>query len=133
MRLEQVGAGRWTVLAVCSERGDCPLLEFLAGLGGDLARDGRRMLALLDRVAAGGPPRNVEISRQLAPGIWELIQGRLRVLWFYDEGRLVIATHGFVKKTRKAPAAEIERAKVGRDAYFRDRRRGNIRIGGTGR
>jgi phage-related protein len=108
------------------------VLDFLAGLSGDLARDGRRMLALLDRVAADGPPRNVEVSHQLAQGIWEFIHGRLRVLWFYDEGRLVIATHGFVKRTRKTPAAEIERAVACRDAYFRDRRRGEIRIGGAG-
>jgi phage-related protein len=132
MQLERIRAGAWTVLAVCTERGDCPLLDFLAGLGGNLAKDGRRMAALLDRVAAEGPPRNVEVSHQLAEGIWEFIQGRLRVLWFYDEGRLVIASHGFVKKTRKAPASEIGRAVECRETYFRDRRRADIRIGGAG-
>jgi phage-related protein len=132
MRLERIRSGRWTVLAVCTERGDCPLAGFLSALSGDLARDGRRLLALLERVAVDGPPRNVEVSHQLAEGIWQFAQGRLRALWFYDEGRLVIVTHGFVKRSRKAPAAEIERAVVCRQAYFRDRWRRDLRIGGAG-
>jgi hypothetical protein len=112
MRLERIRAATWTVLAVCTDRGDCPLLAFLGGLSGDLARDGRRLLRLLDRVAADGPPRNVGVSHQLAEGIWEFVRGSLRALWFYDEGRTVIITHGFAKRTRKTPAAEIERAVV---------------------
>jgi phage-related protein len=39
------------------------------------------------------------------------------VLWFYDEGRLVICSHGFVKRTRKTPAAELERARATCVAY----------------
>lgn len=132
MRLQRIRAGKWTVLAVCTDRGDCPLLDFLTGLSGDLARDGRRLLALFERVAAEGPPRNVEVSHQLAEGIWEFVQGRLRALWFYDERRLVIVTHGFVKRTRKTPSTEIERVVVQRTAYHRDRRRGSIQIGETG-
>jgi len=132
MRLQRIRAANWTVLAVCTDRGDCPLLAFLDGLSGDLARDGRRLLALLDRVAAGGPPRNVGVSHQLGEGIWEFVRGSLRALWFFDEGRTVIITHGFVKRTRKTPSAEIERAVAYRKAYYRDRRRGDIRIRGTG-
>ncbi len=118
MRLRRVRSGGWQVLAVCTDRGDCPLLQFLAEIEGGLARDGRRMLKLLDRVADHGPPRNTEISHQLGPGLWEFIQGRVRVLWFYDEGKLVICSHGFVKKRQKTPATEIERAQEYRRQYF---------------
>jgi phage-related protein len=70
------------------------------------------MRELLDRVAESGPPRNTEISYDLdkRKGIWEFIQGDLRVLWFYDEGRLIICSHGIVKKRRRTPRNDINRA-----------------------
>jgi phage-related protein len=34
----------------------------------------------------------------------------LRVLWFWDEGRMILCTHGFVKKSRKTPPSEIARS-----------------------
>lgn len=123
MRLEVVRSGLWQVLAVCTERGSCPLLEFLSGLEGCLAGDGRRMLALLARVAEQGPPRNTEVSHQVGDAIWELIQGRLRVLWFYDVGRVVVCSHGFVKRTRKTPARELDLARASRARYLQARER----------
>lgn len=123
MQTLEIRRDRWTVLALCSRRGDCPLLRFLAELEGDLERDGRRMLALLDRVSQHGPPRNVDVSHQVGDGIWEFIQGRLRVLWFYDSGRLVVCSHGFVKKSRKTPALELERARRCQQEYEQHRTR----------
>ena len=117
MKLKRVHGGRWDVLAVCGPRGDCPLLELLAGLEAQLVTDGRAMLRLLSFVAEQGPPRNVDISHKLSGDIWELIAGRLRVLWFYDEGRLVVCSHAFVKRTRKTPAGEIARAQASYEAY----------------
>ncbi len=130
MKLRKVRAGNWQVLAICTDRGNCPLLEFLAGLEGGIDKDGRRMLRLLDRVASQGPPRNTEISHQLGPGLWEFIQGRLRVLWFYDEGRLVICSHGFVKKRQKTPPAELERAEEAQRRYLASKRRGDLTMEG---
>lgn len=41
-----------------------------------------------------------------------------RVLYFfYYEGRIVL-THGFIKKTQRTPAAEIEKAKKYRRDYI---------------
>lgn len=110
MRLKQIRSAAWHVLVICSERGDCELLRFLENLDGQLAADRVRMARLLDRVAEAGPPDNVERSHQVATGIWEFIAGRLRVFWFYDAGRIVVCSHGIVKRTRKAPRHEIERA-----------------------
>ncbi len=130
MKVRRIRAGGWQVLAVCTDRGDCPLLEFLAGLEGGVAKDGRRMLKLLDRVAGHGPPRNTEISHQLGPGLWEFIQGRLRILRFYDEGKLVICSHGFVKKSRKTPAAELEKAQTAQRRYLAAKQHGNLEVEG---
>jgi Phage derived protein Gp49-like (DUF891) len=128
MTLRRVHGAHWDVLAVCGARGDCPLLEFLAGLEARLAMDGRAMLRLLAFVAEQGPPRNVEISHKIAGEIWEFIAGRLRVLWFYDEGRLVVCSHGFVKRTRKTPAGEIERAHAAIEAYRTAKKKGTLKV-----
>jgi phage-related protein len=117
MKLRRVRRAQWDVLAVCSPRGDCPLLEFLDGLEAQLAADSRAMLRLLSFVAEQGPPRNVELSHKIAGEIWEFIAGQLRVLWFYNAGRVIICTHGFVKRTRKTPPSEIDRAQAAYREY----------------
>ncbi len=47
-------------------------------------------------------------------------QQHFRLLAFLDEqeNRLVVATHGFVKKTWKVPAKEIKRAVALRRKYY---------------
>jgi hypothetical protein len=104
MNLLLISKGIYTVYAIAKSEERCELLEFLSGLGQSLQRDSDRMLALLGRVAAQGPPRNTEISHQIKGKLFEFIQGRLRVLWFYDEGRLIICTSGFVKKGGENPS-----------------------------
>lgn len=86
------------------------------------------MLELLDRVASNGPPRNTDISHQIEQEIWEFIKGRIRVLWFYDRGSVVVCTHGFVKDSRKTPKREIESALRVRQQYFAAKRANAIQI-----
>ena len=55
--------------------------------------------------------------------LWEFrtlyagIQYRLLAFWDTEEKRMVVATHGFVKKTWKVPAKEIDRALALRKEY----------------
>ncbi|HWM92248.1 MAG TPA: type II toxin-antitoxin system RelE/ParE family toxin [Thermoanaerobaculia bacterium] len=128
MKLRRVRRGQWDVLAICGPRGECPLLDFLASLEAQLEADGRSMLRLLSFAAQQGPPHNVEVSHKIAGEIWELIAGRLRVLWFYDQGRLVVCSHGFVKRTRKTPPGEIQRAQAALDAYQAAKRAGSLKV-----
>ena len=128
MKLRRVRRSKWDVLAICSPRGDCPLLDFLAGLEAQLAMDGRSMLRLIEFTAEQGPPHNFEVSHKIAGEIWELVAGQLRVLWFYDEGRLVICSHGFVKRTRKIPIGEINRAQSSCDAYRLAKKAGRLKV-----
>jgi hypothetical protein len=103
MNLLLVSKGSYIGYAVAKSREHCELLEFLEGLGQILQKDSDRMIALLDRAAMEGPPRNTEIFHQIKGKLFEFIQERLRVLWFYDEGRLIFCTSGFVKEGRKTP------------------------------
>jgi len=86
------------------------------------------MLQLLERVAASGPPRNTDISHKIQGDIWEFIKGRLRVFWFYDEDRVIVCTHGLVKKSQKIPKREITRAEQVRMAYVAAKRAGALMI-----
>lgn len=65
-----------------------------------------------------------ELFKKLTDDIWEFrtrYQGmtyRLLAFWDNETGSLVIATHGFIKKTWKVPQNEIDRAKALRNEYF---------------
>lgn len=50
------------------------------------------------------------------------------MFWFYDEGRVVVCTHGIVKKSQKTPKQAIEHAKQAREAYFAAKQRGALNI-----
>lgn len=67
-----------------------------------------------------------ELFKKLNEVIWEFRtkfnKNYYRLLAFWDktdsEETLVLATHGFVKKTKKTPKGEIQRAEEIRKEYF---------------
>lgn len=67
------------------------------------------------------------LSEFLGDGIFELraqVGNNIsRVLYFFIIGDQAVLTHGFIKKTQKTPAREMERAKKIRDDYMRRCRR----------
>lgn len=104
------------------------MLDFFEELGPNLQKDMDHMLELLERVAAAGPPRNTDISHKIQGDIWEFIKGRLRVFWFYDEGQVVVCTHGLVKKSRRIPKRDIDQAEQARQAYLEAKQAGALII-----
>lgn len=62
------------------------------------------------------------LSKELNDGIFEIrtIEGNdiVRILYFFDKGRIIIATNGFVKKQQKTPKKEIDLAKQRRMDYY---------------
>ena len=73
-----------------------------------------------------GGEMNKELLKKLNDNIWELrtsYEGMCyRLLAFWDKGQraLIIATHGFVKKTWKVPKKEIERAEAFMRLYYNE-------------
>jgi len=128
MYLFPIARGYYRVYATAKGPEHCELLEFLEGLGSNFQKDRDRVLALFEKVATEGPPKNTEISHQIEGKLFEFIQGRLRVLWFYDEGRLIICTGGFVKKGRKTPRSQIEHGIQAMNKYFQDKKLGEVYI-----
>ncbi len=68
------------------------------------------------------------LSKELEDGIFELriIEGKdiVRVLYFFDKDRIIIATNGFVKKQQKTYRSEIDLAKDRRADYYRRKEAG---------
>ena len=71
-----------------------------------------------------GNESNID-TRSLGEGLYEFSFGlgnnEYRILYFYDKNteNTIILTHGFIKKSRKTPRNEIERAKKIRLQYHR--------------
>ncbi|MFA9392880.1 MAG: type II toxin-antitoxin system RelE/ParE family toxin [Prolixibacteraceae bacterium] len=74
-----------------------------------------------------------ELFKKLNEFIWEFRtkynKNNYRLLAFWDktenETTLVLATHGFVKKTSKTPKSEIKRAEDIRKQYFEQKSKEN--------
>lgn len=99
--------------------GSKPAQEFLLSLNKKLRAKLSRLLDMLER---NGYELREPYSKHLTDGIFELRaqagSDTSRVLYFFITGRRVILTHGFIKKTQKAPNAEIEKAKQYRKDYL---------------
>lgn len=73
---------------------------------------------------------NKELFKKLDnTDIWEFrtlyngISYRLLAFWDTEQDTLIVATHGFTKKTQKTPVKEIRKAQKLREQYFNDKQR----------
>lgn len=81
----------------------------------------------VDKVANGYMDKDL-FKKLDGTDIWEFrtlykgIQYRLLAFGDTDAETLVIATHGFVKKTQKTPSKEIDKAEAIRKLYFNSKK-----------
>jgi hypothetical protein len=129
MKLHLMARGAWTVYAAYADEERCPVLDFANQLRRDDRREYARLMRAFDQVAACGPPRNVRRSRALAHGTFELkTSGGNRVLFFFDEGRVVVCSEAMPKPKKRGLAEAVERAARTRWRYLSDKRRGDLLI-----
>ena len=83
------------------------LKDFLENLN---ESDLTSLLALIKRAGDVGPPKNIQKFRLLRNGIYELKSKQVRIPCFFDKGRIILCTHGFIKKGNKTPKREIDKA-----------------------
>ena len=111
------------------KRDKCPVLAFFEEQSKQHAEDFEELLALLTFTANQGPPANDTKFKHLTgtEGLFEFkTSGGLRVFCFWDEGSLIICTHGMVKKSNKADPAEIQRAKKMKKDYETAKKKGEL-------
>jgi len=95
--------------------------EFLDSL------DDKARMKIIYNVDKAKLTQDPELFKKLDSDIWEFrtkynrIQYRLLAFWDkrYKSETLVIATNGFIKKTKKTPKAEIKRARQIMKFYFK--------------
>jgi hypothetical protein len=129
MYLRLIIRDAWTILAVCATEERCDVLDFAEQLRRDDPAESARLMRAFARMGACGPPRNTRRSRALAHDILELkTPGGVRVLYFFDESRVVVCSEAMMKPKQRGLQIAVERAARHRWRYLNDKRRGSLRI-----
>ncbi|MDR7006055.1 type II toxin-antitoxin system RelE/ParE family toxin [Paraburkholderia strydomiana] len=111
------------------ERGDGVLAAVKQG-------DLDKCFAFLQKAAEYGPAslpdnRSHHVSTE-EPKIWQFdVTGTLRLLWFYDEGKMVVITQSFYKaggKKGTTPRKLVNQAQDTYRRYFEAKERGELEI-----
>jgi hypothetical protein len=133
MKLVLVGQGRWTVYAICTDDTTCPVLDFIDGL--DSKRGDKVLSDLREFVTSTEPAAWVRagLSWKLR-GTEKILEfrwptrggGTPRVLWFYDEGKVVVCCHGLNKKGNALDPQEIAAAEAALQGYLRSKQLGTL-------
>ena len=107
-----------------------PVAEFLSTAATEYTHDFSKITALLEHCVCHGIPRNLQKARKLEgyDGLFEFKAGCLRIFWFWDKGKMVICTHGIVKKSQKTPSGALETAEKRMKAFKEARKKNQIEI-----
>jgi len=76
------------------------------------------LLAKITTIADHGPLRNEEKFRHEGEGIYAIKQNQIRVYCFFEQDRMVVLTHGFIKKSKKADPKQLSKAIKIREEYY---------------
>jgi hypothetical protein len=93
--------------------------------------EGNKIAANLDRLAAGGAAYFPSERMHIVDNAARLFQLRIndcRIMWFYDEGRVIVCCHGYRKKSQKIPPGDRAKGKAALAAYFEAKQHGQITI-----
>jgi len=109
-----------------------PCHDFLTTAESEMPSELAKLLARIQRAADHGPPRNEEQCRQLngrtpEETVYEFKTHKLRLLWFYDQDRVLLCTNGLVKGTRKEQDQAIAVARRWKRDYLAAKQRGEIK------
>ena len=103
---------RFDVVFYESVGGEQPAKAFLLTLDKKMRA---KMVSMISLLQNNGYELREPYSKYLSEGIFELRakvgSDVTRVLYFFYVDRQIVLTNGFVKKTKKTPKKEIERAK----------------------
>lgn len=104
-----------------TEAGGEPVREWLKGLP---STDDRRRIGYDIQTVEFGWPLGMPVCRPLQDAIYEvrtnLAQNRVaRVLFYIDRMGRMVLLHGFIKKTRRAPAEDLNLARSNKSKHER--------------
>lgn len=111
------------VILFRKDNGESPVEEFIDTLEPKMQAKVLRTMELLRK---NGLELREPYTKALGRGIFELRAKHgtdiSRVLYFFMEGKKIIFTNGFIKKTSKTPGQELKLARRYRKVYEKQRR-----------
>ena len=99
------------------KNGKCEVAEYLHQLreqsvtSKDSKINFNKIVAYIDVLEEMGTRIGEPVTKHLDGEIWELRPLRNRILYAFYQDNKIIVLHHFIKKTRKTPKKEIDRAK----------------------
>jgi phage-related protein len=106
----------------------CDTLAFLQECNQTHPNESRKLGALLTDVAECGPSDTTKFKPLPGTdGIYEFkTRFGFRLLCFWDDGGLIICSHGYLKGSQKAPKPELDKAKRSKRDYFIAKQKGEL-------
>ena len=97
---------------------NCPAEDFLSQAARLHPDEFAKLTKLLDHSCDHGLPKNKQKVNTLGDGLFEFKTiGGLRLIWFWDANRIILCTHGFLKKRQTTPSGELVIATKWKKAY----------------
>jgi phage-related protein len=97
---------------------NCPAEDFLTTAANLQPDEFAKLTKLLDHSCDHGLPKNKQKVNTLGDGLFEFKTiGGLRLIWFWDANRIILCTHGFLKKRQTTPPGEPATAAKWKKAY----------------
>jgi phage-related protein len=112
----------YSLLEIVDEHGatrKAHFTEFLKKLYRERPTLSSRLVKNIEYIADHGPPGNKEKFRHEEDQIYAIKVDQVRVYCFFHRDRLIVLTHGVIKKTEKADQEELKRAKRLREAFLK--------------
>ena len=98
----------WEIVFYTDTRGNNPVKEFIEKLG---KADKAKVIWIIDLLAEYGIHLTMPHSRPLGQDLWELRADAGRIFYFTTSGRQFILLHGYIKKSQRTPARELDTAR----------------------
>ncbi|QVK31887.1 type II toxin-antitoxin system RelE/ParE family toxin [Pseudomonas syringae] len=109
-----------TVKFFRTDTGNEPVREWLI----DLPRDDRKAVGTDIKTVQFGWPIGMPVVRKMEPDLWEVridLKEKIARVLFTVEARTMVLLHGFIKKSEKTPASDLETARQRKAALKRKR------------
>lgn len=131
MNLKILLEGKWTIITPMKGNGSSELEDFLDGLSRNFEANIAGVMAMMEQHCNHGAEQfNTSQCHYIdqKEQVYEYIKGRIRVFWFEDDERVVICTHGILKKSQKTPKTDIQRALSIKAKYMQAKKDGSLSL-----
>jgi phage-related protein len=102
----------WKVISYETNSGRNPVIEYIQLQEVERANNISNAIRLLEEFGIGESLLNArKLKGKSYKGLYELIVGSSRIIYFLHTDKEFVLLHGFTKKSNKTPKVELEKAK----------------------